>query len=130
VGLPDAALTTVAIAIAMLTLVATWAIYASGRIDWMALRARLAPIQRLFANGWYVDEYYSTILVTPGKAASSFTAYVVDAQIVDGLVNAIGAGTRRLAAAGRKLQTGYVRTYAAAIFLGGVGILVYLGFRV
>ena len=96
----------------------------------MALRVRLAPIQRLFANGWYVDEYYSTILVTPGKAASAFTAYVVDAKIIDGAVNGIGAGTRRLAGVGRKIQTGYVRTYAAAIFLGGVGILVYVGFRV
>jgi NADH-quinone oxidoreductase subunit L len=130
VGLPVAALTTIATAIAVLTLVATWAIYASGRIDWMALRVRLAPIQRLFANGWYVDEYYSTILVTPGKAASAFVAYVVDAKVIDGAVNGIGAGTRRLAGVGRKLQTGYVRTYAAAIFLGGVGILVYLGFRV
>ncbi|MEO8475620.1 MAG: NADH-quinone oxidoreductase subunit L [Actinomycetota bacterium] len=130
VGLPVAVLSTIAAAIAVLTLVAAWAIYASGRIDWMALRVRLAPIQRLFANGWYVDDYYSTILVTPGKAAAAFTAYVVDAKIIDGAVNGIGAGTRRLASVGRKLQTGYVRTYAAAIFLGGVGILVYLGFRV
>ena len=130
VGLPVALLSTIAAAIAVLTLAATWAIYASGRIDWMALRVRLAPIQRLFANGWYVDDYYSTILVTPGKAASAFTANVVDAKIIDGAVNGLGAGTRRLAGVGRKIQTGYVRTYAAAIFLGSVGILVYLGFRI
>ncbi len=129
-GLPVAALSTIAAAISVLTLAATWAIYASGRIDWMALRVRLAPIQRLFANGWYVDDYYSTILVAPGKAAAAFTASVVDAKIIDGAMNGIGVGTRRLASVGRKLQTGYVRTYAAAIFLGGVGILVYLGFRI
>ena len=97
-GLPLSALAIVATLLVALTLVGTWLVYGSGRIDWMALRVRMAPLQRLFANGWYVDEYYSTILVTPGKAVAAFTAYRLDARFIDGIVNGIGAGTR---AAGR-----------------------------
>ena len=59
-GLAVGTLAVVAGAVAVLTLAVTWLVYASGRIDWMALRVRMAPIQRLFANGWYVDRaYYS-----------------------------------------------------------------------
>jgi hypothetical protein len=36
----------------------------------MALRVRLAPLHRLFEHGWYVDDYYATVLVAPGKAGS------------------------------------------------------------
>ena len=56
---------------------------------------------------------------------ADFTANVLDAQGVDGLVNGAGAVTRRLAGALRLTQTGYARTYALAVFLGAVGLLVY-----
>jgi NADH-quinone oxidoreductase subunit L len=104
-------------------------VYASGRIDWLALRVRLAPVQRLFANGWYVDDYYSAILVTPGKAVAAFSAYVLDARFIDGIVNGAGGAVRRLADAARKVQTGFVRNYALAFLVGVVGVLVYAGFR-
>ncbi len=48
-----------------------------------------------------------------------------DTQGVDGLVNGAGTVTRRLAGALRLTQTGYARTYALAVFLGAVGLLVY-----
>jgi NADH-quinone oxidoreductase subunit L len=110
-------------------LVIAWLVYASGKVDWLALRARLQPLPRLFSNGWYVDDAYSALLVTPGKAAAAFTAYVVDARGIDGIVNGIGGATRRLAGVGRQIQTGFVRSYALALFLGAVGIFVYVGLR-
>jgi NADH-quinone oxidoreductase subunit L len=128
VGLPLSVLTTIAALGAVLMLIVAWLVYASGRVDWMALRARMAPIQRLFANGWYVDEYYATILVAPGEAVAAFTARF-DRGFLDGIVNGIGGGVRRLASRGRRLQTGYVRTYALVLFAGAVGVLVYAGFR-
>ena len=56
---------------------------------------------------------------------ADFSANVLDAQGVDGLVNGAGAATRRLAGALRLTQTGYARTYALMVFLGAVGLLVY-----
>jgi NADH-quinone oxidoreductase subunit L len=119
----------IALAMTALGLGTAWFVYGSGRVDWLALRVRLAPLQRLFANGWYIDEYYATVLVAPGKAAAAFTAYRFDVGFVDGIVNGIGGLVRRLANVGRRLQTGFVRSYAAAFFVGVVAILVYVGFR-
>ena len=106
-----------------------WFVYGSGRVDWLSLRVRLAPLHRLFANGWYIDQYYAALIVTPGKAIAAFTAYRIDVGFIDGIVNGIGSAFRRLAGVGRNIQTGFVRTYAAAVFVGAVAIVVYVGFR-
>jgi NADH-quinone oxidoreductase subunit L len=128
-GLPAVVLSSIAIAVAIAMLALAWWVYASGRVDWLALRERLAPLQRAAANGWYLDAYYSTALVRPGRAAAAFSATVFDLGFVDGAVNGVGSGVRQLAAAGRRLQTGFVRSYALGLFLGAVGVLVWLGTR-
>jgi NADH-quinone oxidoreductase subunit L len=128
-GLGTTVLTAVAVTIASLGLVSAWFVYASGKVDWLALRVRLAPVQRLLANGWYLDTYYSAILVTPGEAVAAFSAYVVDARFIDGIVNGAGGAVRGLAGAARRVQTGFVRNYALAFLAGVVGVLVYAGLR-
>ena len=128
-GLSVAAIGVIAAVIAVAILAVAWLAYASGKIDWQALADRLQPIPRLFAAGWYVDEAYSALLVGPGKATASFISNVIDARVIDGVANGLGAGTRRLAASARKVQTGFVRNYALALFAGAVGILVYVGFH-
>jgi NADH-quinone oxidoreductase subunit L len=129
-GLGTTVLIAIAVAIASLGLVLAWLVYASGRIDWMALRVRVAPVQRLFEHGWYLDTYYSAIVVTPGKALAAFSAYVFDARFLDGIVNGTGGLVHALANVGRRIQTGFVRNYALAFLVGVVGVLVYMGFRV
>jgi len=128
-GLSTLALSVIATAIALSALaVASW-IYASGRVDWLGFRERLQPLPRAAASGWYVDHAYSTLFVKPGISAARFSAEVFDSKGVDGLVNGVGGGVRRLAAAGRRIQTGFVRSYALGFFLGAVGVLVWLGTR-
>ena len=128
-GLSVAALGTIAAVLAAAILAVAWLVYASGKVDWSELVERLQPIPRLFAAGWYVDQAYSTLLVVPGKATARFIADVVDTRVIDGVANGLGTGTRSLAASARRLQTGFVRSYALALFAGAVGILVYVGFR-
>src|SRR5207244_1895781 len=108
VGPSAASLGTIAAVLAVGTLAIAWLVYASGRIDWLALRARAGSVQPLFANGWYVDDAYAALLVAPGTAAAAFTAFVFDERIVDGIVNGIGTSTRRFAEFGRQVQTGFV----------------------
>src|SRR5439155_714732 len=72
---------------------------------------------------------HEAALVQPAKAGAWITAYILDARIIDGAVNAIGGGVKLLADGGRHLQTGFVRSYALAVFLGAVAILVYVGVR-
>jgi NADH-quinone oxidoreductase subunit L len=128
-GLSTLALSAIATAIALGALAVAWWVYASGRVEWLTLRERLQPLPRAARNGWYVDQAYSTLFVNPGTSAARFTANVFDTKVVDGLVNGVGAGTRRLAAVGRLMQTGFVRSYALAFLLGAVGVLVWLGAR-
>ena len=125
---PDA-YTHQATAIALGALAIAWWVYVSGRVEWLTLRERLQPLPRAAASGWYLDQAYSTLFVKPGIAAARFSANVFDTKIVDGLVNGVGAGTRRLAAGARLIQTGFVRSYALGLFLGAVGVLVWLGTR-
>jgi NADH-quinone oxidoreductase subunit L len=128
-GLAATDLIAIAVLLSFAALALTWWIYGSGRVDWRAFRERLEPLPRSAQNGWYVDRAYDTVVIQPAKTASWIVAYVVDVRIVDGLVNAIGSGVRRLADRGRLLQTGFVRSYALVLFLGAVLILVYVGVR-
>src|SRR5439155_11291971 len=128
-GVAVAALAAVATVISLVALASTWWIYGSGRVDWVGFRERLEPLPRAALNGWYVDRAYDTGLVQPAKAGAWIIAYVLDARIIDGAVNAIGGGVKLLADGGRHLQTGFVRSYALAVFLGAVAILVYVGVR-
>ena len=127
-GLQAVAVSAIAVGLTVVALVVTWTVYGSGRVDWLAARARLQPIPKLLANGWYVDQLYARVIVGPGVAAARLLAWV-DERAVDGLVNATGRGVRLLADRGRRLQTGFVREYALVVVAGAVGILVYLGFR-
>ena len=128
-GLSTLALSGIATALALGARAVAGGVYASGRVEWLTLRERLQPLPRAARSGWYVDQAYSTLFVNPGAAAARFTANVFDTKVVDGLVNGVGAGTRRLAAVGRLLQTGFVRSYALAFLLGAVGVLVWVGTR-
>lgn len=128
-GFSTLGLSVIATAIALSALAIAWWVYASGRVKWLTLRERLQPLPRAARNGWYVDRAYSTLFVQPGLAVARFSANVFDTKVVDGLVNGVGAGTRRLAAAGRRIQTGFVRSYALGLFVGAVGVLVWLGTR-
>jgi NADH-quinone oxidoreductase subunit L len=80
-------------------------------------------------RGFYVNDVYSNLLVTPAKAASAFAAYVFDQRVIDGAVDGIGGLFASAAAVGRKVQTGLVRNYALGILLGAVGVLWYLAVR-
>jgi hypothetical protein len=54
---------------------------------------------------------------------------VFDRRVIDGTANGLGRGFSALAVAGRRVQTGLVRTYALAFLLGVVGVLWYLAVR-
>ncbi len=56
---------------------------------------------------------------------AEFSANVLDARGVDGIVNGTARVTNRLAGALRVVQTGFVRNYALAIFLGVVALIAY-----
>jgi NADH-quinone oxidoreductase subunit L len=83
-----------------------------------------APIYTLLLNKYYVDELYNTVVVQPIKQLSALLLWRgVDAGLIDGSVNGVGALVRGVSMRLRRLQTGSIRAYAASLFLGVVLIL-------
>jgi NADH-quinone oxidoreductase subunit L len=91
--------------------------------------ARLAEafpvLARLLANKYYVDELYDAAVVGPYRWLCGLFAEF-DRRVVDGLVNATGAVAEVAAQVLKLFQTGYVRNYALALFLGALMLLWYL----
>jgi NADH-quinone oxidoreductase subunit L len=97
-----------------------YAIWLKGRRD---RQESLEP--EVLRHAWYVDELYQRIVEAPGRALANFSAFVVDAKIIDGTVNGVGALVRAGGSRLRTVQSGFVRNYALAIAVGAVAILAY-----
>jgi NADH-quinone oxidoreductase subunit L len=69
-------------------------------------------------RAWGVDALYAALIEAPGRALSAFAAYVVDARIIDGIVNGTGTVVRAGGGILRRVQTGYVRNYALGVAFG------------
>jgi NADH-quinone oxidoreductase subunit L len=87
---------------------------------------RLQNIHAFLRNKWFIDDAYGFLFAGAGGAGAAFLAYVVDAKVVDGAVNGVGLGVREGAGLLRRVQSGYVRSYALAILLGAVAIVGFV----
>jgi NADH-quinone oxidoreductase subunit L len=80
---------------------------------------QFSGVYKLLLNKYYVDEVYDAGIVQPIKLLSTGALWKgVDVGVIDGTVNGVGALVRAGSSVLRRLQTGSVRTYAAALFLG------------
>jgi len=126
----------------------------AGQID--PLKKALGGFFTGAENKWFVDEIYQAIIVTPFTKISYFLADVIDwrfwhdwfhetviagtynwlsnialnryadQQGIDALANGLGTWTQAFSAILRKVQNGFVRSYALSVLLGVVLILGYL----
>ena len=84
-----------------------------------AVAARLGGIYTLVANKYYVDELYERAIVRPGYAlADKLMFRLIDAGLIEGVVNGLGITARLLGAVTRLVQSGVVRTYAFFMLIG------------
>jgi NADH-quinone oxidoreductase subunit L len=126
----------------------------AGQID--PLKKSLGAFFTGAENKWYVDEIYQAIIITPFTKLSYFLADVIDwrfwhdwfhetviagtynwvsnialnryadQQGIDAIANGLGTWTQYFSATLRKVQNGFVRSYALSVLLGVVVILGYL----
>jgi len=126
----------------------------AGQID--PLKKPLGALFTGMENKWFVDEIYQTILLTPYTKISYFLADVIDWKFwhdwfheaviagtynwvsnialndyadqkgIDAFANWLGTATQSFSATLRKVQNGFVRSYALSVLLGVVFILGYL----
>jgi NADH-quinone oxidoreductase subunit L len=87
-------------------------------------------VYRLLLDKYRIDELYDAVFVQPIKLLSTVGLWRgVDAGLIDGAVNGVGAMISGSSSALRRLQTGSVRTYAFWLLTGSVAILGYYLFR-
>ena len=91
-----------------------------------AAAARFRPVHTVLYNKYYVDELYDAVIVQPIKLVSTHLLWRgADAGLIDGAVNGVGVTVRSGSGLLRRLQTGSVRTYAAAVLAGVVLVIGY-----
>ena len=109
-------------------------------------------------NKWFVDEGYKAVVITPFEKLAKFLSITidwnfwhdwfhdsvlyaffkwlakflsepVDLGIIDAIANGLASWTKRFSESLRRIQNGFVRSYALSVLLGVVAILGYLLFK-
>ncbi|HET8908653.1 MAG TPA: NADH-quinone oxidoreductase subunit L [Ktedonobacterales bacterium] len=83
------------------------------------------PLVKLLEHRYYIDDLYDAIFVRPVVAISSLWRVGLEEGFFEGGSNGIGLVVGGMSKGLRRLQTGYARNYALAIFIGAALILVY-----
>jgi NADH-quinone oxidoreductase subunit L len=82
----------------------------------------------LVYNKYFVDEIYDAAVVAPVVDGSRAVLWKgVDAGLIDGSVNGIGARCRNLGSVLRLWQSGNIRSYATWVLVGAVVMIVAIG---
>ncbi len=103
-------------------------------IGWLTFRKN--PLQRMpqiLQDKWRIDEIYNNNIVDPLNRLSREGLWKgFDVGFVDGIVNGIGNFIAESGSLARRIQGGFVRSYAAFILFGAlivIGYFIYYGFR-
>jgi NADH-quinone oxidoreductase subunit L len=90
------------------------------------LQQRFAFLHRVFVNKWYFDEAIDLVIVRPVAWVGRFCATTFERVVVQGALVGGASGLVGLASAAvRRVQTGYLRYYAALLLLGLTSISAY-----
>lgn len=122
-------LAAVSVLTALLGLFIAYAFYYKKPGTAAALAQRAPALYRLVENKFYIDELYSTVIVSPLQMFSRiFLGGIVDGGIVNGSGAAAGATTRGLGSLVRRVQSGNIRSYAGWLALGAAAVLLVMIF--
>jgi NADH-quinone oxidoreductase subunit L len=90
------------------------------------LRQRFAFAHRVFVNKWYFDEGIDIVFVRPAAWVGRFASTTFERVVVQGALVGGTAGLVGLLSAGvRRVQTGYLRYYAALLLMGITSLGAY-----
>jgi len=97
-----------------------WAVFVDRYIDFARFLAQ--TIDWRFWHDWV----HEAVIANNFQRLTHFLADPVDMGIIDGIANGLASVTQRASASLRKIQNGFVRSYALSVLLGVVLILGYL----
>jgi NADH-quinone oxidoreductase subunit L len=89
----------------------------------------MGGLYTLVYNKFFVDEFYDATIIDPIKDGStSVLWHVVDQGVIDGTVNGVGHRARGAGGVLKRLQSGYIRSYAAWVVLGALIVIAAISF--
>jgi NADH-quinone oxidoreductase subunit L len=83
------------------------------------------PVAELMERRFFVDELYETVFTRFGRRVADGLVWV-DTRIVDGAVNGAGVVSVSIGRVSRRVQSGLVRSYVAAMLAGTLVIVAVL----
>jgi NADH-quinone oxidoreductase subunit L len=72
------------------------------------------------------DYFHDSVLLRGYNGIGNLLSKPFDLGIIDGAVNGVAWVVRTISGRSRHVQTGYVRTYAVALLLGVVAVIVIM----
>ena len=107
---------------------AAWFLYVKAPQLPAKIAQTFRPVYVLFENKYYLDNIYFSVFAKGTRALGTFFWKAVDTAIIDnGLVNGAAKLVGAVAGQVRRLQTGFIYTYAAAM-VSGVLVLIVVFF--
>jgi NADH-quinone oxidoreductase subunit L len=103
-----------------------WVMYGGALDRAERLAKALAWPHRLLWNKYWIDELYDALIIRPYVRLSDYFWKVVDTEVIDGAINGVGELVREVGGRVRRLQTGNVQSYALAMLLGALGVILLL----
>ncbi len=104
-----------ALGLALVAIVIAWAMYGRRRVPAVAPAGRFPVVAA--RKDLYGDAFNESVLMRPGQWLTRLSVYF-DNRGVDGLVNTIAATVGGTSGRMRRVQTGFVRSYALAMLFG------------
>jgi NADH-quinone oxidoreductase subunit L len=112
------------VAFALLAWFVAGRLYHSGFDLASRLRSKCEPLYQLSLNKWYVDEFYNSVIIQPGRLFSTHILWrLFDQNLIDRAVNTTADVARMVGNSIRPLQNGLTQNYALIITLGAFLIL-------
>jgi NADH-quinone oxidoreductase subunit L len=113
----------VALVLALAGAGVAWLMY--GRIPVPAVAPQGNPLVVAARKDLYGDTFNESVLMRPGQWLTRLSVYF-DNRGVDGLVNSLAALIGGTSGRWRRLQTGFVRSYALSMFFGAAVLVALL----
>jgi NADH-quinone oxidoreductase subunit L len=115
----------IALILVVLAVAGAWTVY--GRVPVAEIAPRGTFVTNAARKDLYGDAFNESVLMRPGQWLTRLSVYF-DSRGVDGLVNTLAATVGGSSGRLRRVQTGFVRSYALSMLIGAVllvaGLLV------
>lgn len=82
-------------------------------------------LSKILANKWYVDELYQAVIVKPIEAIAAFFNKVLEARVIDGMVNGVGKAVQFSSRQLRLVQSGQVGSYVLIMVTSIILFLIF-----